>query len=156
MDEIDPKYKIQRFFLFSCRGHSKSTFPQYCWFLTPCAFNYVEISTLWKFSLRFLYVIRTVWIFLTKTWSSDPSYFDTPILDISNTCACASRNYWLLHTIYINMIKSWSLHWGYSLINEAGYQFCQFGNLTFSKNLFWSVNCTLSFWWNYYVRISIF
>ena len=144
MDEIDPNYKIQRFFLFSFRGHSKSTFAQYCWFLTPCAFNYVEISTLWKFSLHFLYVVKTVWIFLTKTWSPDPSYFDTPILDISNTCACASRNYWLLHTIYINMIKSWSLHWGSSLINEAGYQFCQFGHLTFSKKLFWSVNCALS------------
>lgn len=101
-------------------------------------------STSWKFSRHFIYTFRTAWLFLTKTWSSDPSYFDTPILDISNTCACASRNYWLLHTIYINMIKSWSLHWGSSLINEAGYQFCQFGHLTFSKKLFWSVNCALS------------
>ena len=37
------------------------------------------------------------------------------------------------------------LHWGYFLINEVGQSFYQLDQLTFPKNVFWSVNFALSF-----------
>ena len=40
----------------------------------------------------------------------------------------------------------WNLHWGYFLINEVGLWFYQLDLVTFSKNAFWSVNCTLFFY----------
>ena len=38
-------------------------------------------------------------------------------------------------------IWHWSLHWGYSLINEVGQWFYQLGNMNFSKNVLRSVYC---------------
>ena len=88
-----------------------------------------KYSTLWKFSLNFcLYLRIDLGIFFTKFWSSDSS-FNRNILkplhlkfeisthaQIENTC---------LHIIYKfpDMIWSWNLHRGYSLINEVGQWF---------------------------------
>ena len=40
--------------------------------------------------------------------------------------------------------------WGYFLINEVGQWFYQLYNVTFSKNVFWSVNFVLPFCQIYY------
>ena len=40
---------------------------------------------------------------------------------VSNICACATRDCWLIHTAYIfpGILSNRNLHWGYSLINGA-------------------------------------
>ena len=64
-----------------------------------------------------------------------------------NICAWTNCDYLLLHTIneFPDMIVSWKLHWRYALINKVGQWFYQLCNENFSKNIFWSVNYTLSF-----------
>ena len=71
--------------------------------------------------------------------------FWTPTLTIWNICTCSNRNFSLQHTTYEfpDMIWSWNLHWGYSLLNEAGQWFYQLVQVTFSKKVFWSSNCTI-------------
>ena len=53
----------------------------------------------------------------------------------------------LINIIYqfLDMIWIWNLHRGYFLINEVGQWFHQLNHLTFSENVFWSVNFTLRF-----------
>ena len=71
--------------------------------------------------------------------------FWTPTLTIWNICTCANRSFPLQNTTYEfpDMIWSWNLHWRYSLIYEAGQWFYQLGQVTFSKKVFWSSNCTI-------------
>ena len=45
--------------------------------LPPCAFHFVENSTLWKFSLHCVYILRTACNILTKLWTFDPSLIET-------------------------------------------------------------------------------
>ena len=44
---------------------------------------------------------------------------------------------------------------GYYLINKVGLWYHQIGHVTFSKNVFWSVNCTLPFYQIYFVETCV-
>ena len=70
-----------------------------------------------------------------------------------NISACATRDHWLVRTIYKfpDMLSVGSLHWRYPLINEV-YRWChECDPVTFSKILFgvqpltWSVNLHTNF-----------
>ena len=121
-----------------------------------------KYSTLWKFSLHFVYIFRTDWNFAIKFANSDPSFrfqisdFKILIFKIQNICTCSNYYYSLLFIIYkfLDMIWIWNLHWGYILINEVSQWFYQLDHVNFSKNVFWSVNCTLMFYQIYDVQIS--
>ena len=52
------------------------------------------------------------------------------------------------------MIRVLDLDWGYILINEVGQRFYELDHVTFSKNIFWSVNCTLFFYQIYSAQMS--
>ena len=126
------------------------TFSEKLTFLALMHFTSWKYSTLWKFSLIFAHIFRADWRFLTNFGSSDPSFnkhFDTPILETRNFGACTNRSYSLINIIYqfLDMIWIWNLHWGYFLIIEVGQRFHQLNHLTFSENVFWSVNFTLRF-----------
>lgn len=73
-----------------------------------------------------------------------------------NICACKNYGYLLLHTIFefLNMISSWNSHWGYTLINKFGKWFHQLVYVTFSENVFWSLNCWLPFYQIYNFQTS--
>ena len=99
-------------------------------------------SASWKFSLPFVHIFRTDWNFSTKFGSSDPSF----------NWHCYTWNLKYLHmrklqlfiaTYYykfLDMISTWNLHWGHFLKNDVGQWFYQVDRVTFSKNVFWSVN----------------
>ena len=93
-----------------------------------------KYSTSRKFSLHSVYISRTGW----------------------NICAWTNYNYSLLRIIYILLDMIWirNLHWGYILINEVGQWFYELDHGTFSKSVFWSVNCTLPFYQIYYIQMS--
>ena len=48
----------------------------------------------------------------------------------------------------------WNLHWVYFLIYEVGQPFYEIDHVTFSKNVFWSVNFGLSFYQVYSTQMS--
>lgn len=62
-----------------------------------------------------------------------------------NSGAYANRDFSLLHNIYefLDMIRNWKLHLAYPLINKVGQSFLERGLMTFSINVFWTLNCTL-------------
>ena len=104
------------------------------------AFHFVEMQS------TFFYIFRTDWNFLMKFCSSDPSF---------------NRN--ILRSLYLKFKPShkflviiWILnaYWGYILIGKVGEWFYQFDCVTFSKNIFWSVNCTLFYNQIYSVQMS--
>ena len=129
-------------------------------FIVPIVHSSLQkYSISWKFSLNFVYIFTSAWNFLTKFWSSDSSFSRnilTPLFlkfEISTHALIANTR---LHTIYKfpDMIWRWNLHWEYSLINKVCQWFLQLGYLTFSKNVFRSLNCTLSFYQIYYVQTT--
>ena len=76
------------------------------------------------------------------------------MLIIWNICACTNCVYILMHTIneFPDMIWSWNLHWGYTLIIQLVSDFINL--VRFHQLLVWFVNCTLSFFQIYYVQTS--
>ena len=82
--------------------------------------------------------------------------FEIPIFKNSNICACAHCNHLCLRIIYKFLVAIWisNLHWEYILISEVGQWFYQLDHVTLSKNVFWSVNCTLFYIQIYSVKMS--
>ena len=74
---------------------------------------------------------------------------------IWNMCSCQNYDYLLMYILQI----SWhdmklKLTLGYCFINKGNLWFHQLGHLTFSKKVFWSVNCTLSLYQIFCFRTS--
>lgn len=61
--------------------------------------------------------------------------------------SCANHVFSFLSSIFTcsGILWSWNLHWGYSWIKIVGQWCYQLHNMTFSKNLFLSANCIMSF-----------
>ena len=97
--------------------------------------------------------IQSVFLFISSKRIG--IFFLNSIFKIWSICARANCNYSLLRIIYIflDMIWIWNLHWGYILINEAAQWFYQLDHVTFTKNVFWSVNCTVCFYQIYYIQM---
>ena len=94
---------------------------------------------------------------ILQLWSKfQRKHLEIPIFKISNICACAHCNRLLLRMIYTFLVIIWilNLHWGYILISKVGQWFYQLDYVTFSKNIFWSVNCTLFYKQIYSVQMS--
>ena len=94
---------------------------------------------------------------ILQLWSKFQwKHFEIPIFKISNICVCAHCNHLLVCIIYKFpvIIRILNLHWRYILISEVGQWFYQLYHATCSKNLFWSVNCTLFYNQIYSVQMS--
>ena len=107
-------------------------------------------STSWKCSLYFVYIFRTGRNFLIKFCSSDLS-FSRNILK-SLYLKFKKSNYLFLCMIYKLLDMRW-ISLIYILINEVGQWFYHLDHVTFSKNVFWSVNCTLFFYQIYSIQM---
>ena len=105
-------------------------------------------STSWKFSLNFIHIFWVDWMFLNRFGSSDPS-FGRNILTLLflQVQIAVILNKLQINIIYRFLDMIWILqkHWGYFLINKVCQWFYQLDLVTFSKNVFWSVNFALPF-----------
>ena len=115
-------------------------------------------STSWKCSLYFVYIFRTGRNFLIKLCSSDPS-LSINILRSLYLKFKTSAHAHIANTYYYDDLEiSWhEMNFKFSLvyimINEVGHWFYQLDGVTFSKNIFWSVNCTLFFYQIYSIQM---
>ena len=115
-----------------------------------------KYSTSWKFSRLFISSERIEIFKLNFAALIHVSKVGILIFKNLNNCVCENYNYSLLRIIYkfIDILWISNLHWGYILINEVGQRFYQFDHVSFSKNVFWSVNCTPFFNQIYHVQMS--
>ena len=118
------------------------------------AFHFVEMQS------TCFYIFRRDWNFLMKFWSSDPS-FNRKILrslylklkPSAHGHIAITYHFTIIYK-FLAIIRILNALWGYILVGKVGRWFYQLDRLTFSKNIFWSVNWTLFYNQIYTVQMS--
>ena len=141
--------------------HAKTAISQYlCHTNAMRTFHFVEIFRFVEMKSTFFLIFRRDGNFLIKFCSSDSSFNRNILRSLylkfkaSAHAHIAIAYYYALFTNFLTWYEFLKLSLVYILINEVGQWFYQLDHVTFSKNIFWSVNWTLFYNQIYSVQMS--